>query len=167
MPSLQHPSEQFVPIPVLWLNMRFRAQRIDHISITEYVVNSSGWDHSLASSSFLFSFSFSLPQCPFLLESFDWHVSHHLISYTTQVSFCTTNLRFFVLLLNCFSRSTITLYATFYKSLLQASLYGIIHFFDYRLESFHRNVPPAWSYYINQSLLQILGSCSVFPYIYH
>lgn len=36
--------------------------------------------------------SFSLLQFPFLLESFDWHVSHHLIPSMTQVSFCTTML---------------------------------------------------------------------------
>ena len=129
-----------------WLNVRFRAQRIDHISMTEYVVNSSGWDHSPESSPFLFTFSFSLLQFPFLLESFDWHVSHHLIPSMTQVSFCTTmSIMFLMLLLNCFSGQSLLCTSSFYRWLFSSfSISVIIHFFDYRYESFHRTFPPAW-----------------------
>lgn len=123
-----------------------RSKWIDHISMTEYVVNSSGWDHSPESSPFLFTFSFSLLQFPFLLESFDWHVSHHLIPSMTQVSFCTTmSIMFLMLLLNCFSGQSLLCTSSFYRWLFSSfSISVIIHFFDYRYESFHRTFPPAW-----------------------
>ena len=121
--------------------MRFRARRTNRISITEHAVSSSGWDHSPESSPFLFTFSpFSLSHFPFLLESFDWHVSHHLIPSMTQVSFCTTmSIMFFMLSFELFfPGQSLLCILLFDKSLFQASLsIVIIHFCDYRLESLH------------------------------
>ena len=96
--------------------------------------------------------SFSLLQFPFLLESFDRHVSHHLIPSTTQVSFCTT-------MLHTVSHASFELFSPvnhyfvfpFDKSLFQASLsLGSLHFFDYRLESFHRTFSSCMTFYVKE-----------------
>ena len=67
--------------------------------------------------SFLYSVvfsSFSLSHFPFLLESFDRHVSHHLHSIHDSGFFLYNDVHnVFHASLNCFPRSTITLYICF------------------------------------------------------
>ena len=101
----------------------------------------------------------SLYHCLFLLEPFDWHVSHHLIPSVTQVSFCTTtSIMFFMLLLNCFPRSTFTSYICFCNYMLLRLPARII---SSGLSSY------AWPIMLKERFLQFPWPCSVFPYIYH
>ena len=64
--------------------------------------------------------SFSLSHFPFLLESFDRHVSHHLHSIHDSGFFLYNDVHnVFHASLNCFPRSTITLYLFSYDRLFQ------------------------------------------------
>ena len=90
------PSQPFGWQPSLWSEGQglLCQKRIDHLFI---VLPLNKWsillDGIIHWNPLPFYFIFvSLSQFPFLLESFDWHVSHHLIPSMTQVSFCATML---------------------------------------------------------------------------
>ena len=109
---------------------------LEHISITEYVLKSSGWDHSPEPSPFFILLFFLLFRCHIFrfFSSLSIGMYHTIfIPSMTQVSFCTTmSIMFFMLLWTVFPG----------QPLLCIFAFAIILFFDYRLESLHRVCPP-------------------------
>lgn len=143
---------------------------LEHISITEYVLKSSGWDHSPEPSPF-FILLFFLLLLYFVFRFFSGLLigMYHTILFHPWPRFlsCTTSIMFFMLSFELFFPGQ-PLLCIFFLMIGFFSCFIIFYTFLWlpaRITS--SDVSSCMTYYVNRVLLQILWSCFVFPYIYH